>query len=135
MVASEIQLQAYLDEIGRDVHVDLFNIRDVQLRLPSIKHKWAGRQIRHKRELAALKTERERSKKSHQQAIHTQAPVRVTAYAAERAIESSGLLRDIDDQIVELEHVIELLEKAEKILSSMTYDIGNMIKLIQLEQA
>ena len=36
--------------------------------------------------------------------------------------------------IKELELIIELLEKTEKIFASLTYDIGNIVKIMTLEQ-
>ena len=31
-----------------DVEIDEFNIKETQMKLPALKHKWVGRLIRHK---------------------------------------------------------------------------------------
>ena len=40
------QLEQYIKEMGEDVDLDEFNLKDVQLKLPALKHKWVGRLIR-----------------------------------------------------------------------------------------
>ena len=36
-------LEQYIKEMGVDVELDEFNLKDVQLKLPALKHKWVGR--------------------------------------------------------------------------------------------
>ena len=48
------------------------------------------------------------------------------------AKKSSGV-KNILEKLYELELVVELLEKAEKNLSSMVWDIKNIVALIQME--
>ena len=120
--------------MDQDLKVDAFNIKEVQLRLPSIKHKWTGRFIRHKLELCNVQRQRELKKKELVSKICEASPVKITEFAAEKTAESGSSLKDMDEKIQELRLVIELLEKSEKTFSSMTYDIKNMIELQKLEQ-
>jgi len=41
-------LERYISELSEDVCIDEFNMKDVQMKLPAIKHKWTGRLIRAK---------------------------------------------------------------------------------------
>ena len=52
-------LDQYIKELGEDTALDEFNVRDVQMKLPAIKHKWAGRLMRAKSDNSKL----ERKKK------------------------------------------------------------------------
>jgi hypothetical protein len=40
---------------------------------------------------------------------------------------------DIDSQIESTKNTIDFLERIEKIMSSLSFDIGNIIKIVQLE--
>ena len=48
-------LNKYDVELSNILTIDEFNIKDIQLKLPGIKHIWAGRLIRHKKELLDVK--------------------------------------------------------------------------------
>lgn len=127
-------LERYIQEISEDLKIDELNIKDVQLRLPSRKHFWASRLIQHKIEIEKIRSKRDKMKKHAMQQIADQSPVKLTAATLDKSIDNTDEIRAFNQQIRELELVIELLEKTEKNFSSCTYDIGNIIKLMQLEQ-
>lgn len=128
-----VDIETYIKELDQDLQVSAFNIKEVQLRLPSLKHKWAGRCIRHKQELFRLQKSREDKKKALVKELINTSVVKVNELVAERAVESGATIKEIDDNINNLKLVIELLEKSEKTLSSMTWDLKNMIDLQRLE--
>ena len=66
--------------------------------------------------------------------IIAEAPVRITQQTAEIAAESTDELVAINDSIKEYELIIEYLEKVEKIMAGMGYDIRNIINIMQMEQ-
>jgi hypothetical protein len=39
-------LEEYIKELSEDLKIDELNLKDYQLRLPALKHKWTGRCIR-----------------------------------------------------------------------------------------
>ena len=129
-----VDIEQYIKELEQDLQVTAFNIKEVQQKLPSTKHKWAGRYIRHKQELYKLQKNRDVVKKNLITELLATAPVKVTEPVADRAVETSQTIKDIDSEINTLKLVIEFLEKTEKTLSSMTYDIKNMVELMKLEQ-
>ena len=127
-------LETYITEMNQDLKVDAFNIKEVQLRLPAIKHKWVGRGVRHKLELMALQKSRDTKKKEMITKVLAQSPVKISEFAAEKTVNDGETIKEIDAKIQDLKLVIELLEKSEKTFSSMTYDIKNIIELQKLEQ-
>lgn len=126
-------LEEYIKELENDLKIDELILKDYQLKLPGIKHKWAGRCIRHKLELVDIKKKREKLKKDIVDKIQEQSPVKLAAPVVERTAEKCSEIVDVDSKIKELELVIELLEKSEKTLSSTSYDIKNLVDIIKLE--
>ena len=129
----ETVLDKYLKELAEDVKVDAFNIKEVQMKLPATKHKWAGRYIRCKQELLKLIRERESHKKSLMSLIQKEAVVKLTDFSAAKTVENNKLLQEYDNKIEECELIIQLLDETKKTLSSMTYDVKNIIEIIKLE--
>jgi predicted nuclease with TOPRIM domain len=126
-------LEDYIKELESDLKISEFELKDYQLRLPGIKHKWAGRCIRHKLELNDLRKKRDVLKRSLVEKIQEQSPVKLNLPVAERTVEKHSELIEIDDRMKQLELIVELLEKSEKTLSSASYDLKNIIDIIKLE--
>lgn len=126
-------LDIYIEELKGDTVVDSFNLKDVQMALPAIKHKWVGRLIRAKQEISKLEIERKKKKASLVKKLQEQSPVLLTEAAANKTIETHHTLSEIDDKIKELKLVVELLDEAKRTLSSMTFDIKNIVEIIKLE--
>ena len=127
-------LRRYKEEIGADLLITDFNIKDIQLKLPSRKHFWAARLIDAKITLQSLHKKKKNLKKTLVTKIIAEAPVKLTQQTAEIAAESTDELTLITDSIKEYEFIVEYLEKVEKIMSGMGYDIKNIIEIQKLEQ-
>ena len=65
--------------------------------------------------------------------IHDQSPVKLSTYTVDKTSDDSGMIREIQVKINEEKLIIEFLEKTEKIFSSLTYDIKNIIEIMKLE--
>lgn len=126
-------LEEYIKELESDLKIDELVLKEYQLKLPGIKHKWAGRLIRHKMEINDLRRKKETLKKDLINKIQEQSPVKLALPVIERTAEKHSELVDYDNKIKELELVVELLEKSEKTLSSASYDLKNLIDIIKLE--
>jgi DNA-dependent RNA polymerase auxiliary subunit epsilon len=127
-------IERYKDEVGKDLVINDFNIKDVQLKLPSRKHYWAARLIDAKIAHFKLIKRKKSLKETLVKRIIGEAPVRLTQQTAEIAAESSEDIQKIVAEIKDYEFVIEYLEKIEKIMSGMGFDIANVIKIIAMEQ-
>lgn len=127
-------LKRYKEEIGNDLIINDFNIKDVQLKLPSRKHFWVARLIDAKIEHGRLLKKRKLLKTALVKKIMQESPVKLTVATAESAADSTDEIQTINDSIKEYDYIIEYLEKVEKIMSSMHWEIKNIVELNRLEQ-
>lgn len=133
MSSAKELLNKYIEELEKDVKLDQFNLKEAQLSLPSIKHKWAGRLIRHKIDLNELTVKRAIKLREISNQIQMQSPTALPNTIAEKnAIKHIDII-SIDSDINYTKLIIEFLEKTEKTLSSMTFDISNIVKIITIE--
>lgn len=127
------QLEQYIKEMGDDVEIDEFNIKETQMKLPALKHKWVGRLIRSKSELANAQSRRDKAIKEIAKEIIDTATYQVTLPTAQKAAEKHQKIKDIDETIKENKLIVEFLEKSERIFNSMTFDIKNITEIMKLE--
>lgn len=127
-------LKRYKEEIGKDLIINDFNIKEVQLQLPSKKHFWAARLIDAKIEYQRLIKHKKNLKKDIVNKVLRESPVKLSTQAAEIAAENSNDIDAINTQIKEWEYIIEYLEKVEKIMQTMHWEIKNIIMLNQAER-
>jgi hypothetical protein len=128
-------MERYIEEIKQDLIVNDFNIKEVQLRLPSRKHFWVARLIDAKIKRNNLLRDKKNLKKDISKRIVELSPIKMTSVTADIAAESSKEIEDINNQIREFDYIIEYLEKVEKIFASMHWEIRNIIQINQSEQA
>ncbi len=127
-------IKRYKEEIGNDLVINDFNIKEVQLRLPSRKHFWAARLIDAKIELYSLQKQKKTLKKQIVKRLQQESPIKLTQQSAEIAAESSNEISSLNDQIKDYEFVIEYLDKATAVLNQVGWDIKNIIEIQKLEQ-
>ena len=138
------QLEEYIKEMGADVELDEFNLKEAQMRLPAIKHKWVGRLIRHKGDISRLNQSRDNVIKELAQEVIETATYQVTlptdekekekqSGLAQKAAEKHSRVKNIDEQLKEQKLIVEFLEKSERIFSSMSFDIKNITEIMKLE--
>jgi hypothetical protein len=131
------QLETYLKELEMDTSVSDFNLKEVQMKLPALKHKWVGRYIRHKQELQKIQRTKDKTSKNLVEETIKQAPIDLksstSANAVARMVENTESIQILNERIEELKLIVELLEKAEKILSNMSFDLKNIVEIQKLE--
>ena len=128
------RLKKYIEEVGQDLVLDDFNVKDQQMRLPSRKHYWVARLIEAKVEKNRLIKKKKTLKKDIVKQVIRDSPVKITNSIAETAAENHNSLAEINDKIYSLNHIIEYLEKVEKIMSQMGYEIKNIVEIQKMEQ-
>jgi len=126
-------LNEYIKELENDLKIDELYLKDYTLKLPGIKHKWAGRCIRHKSELYDIKNQKDKLKKALKERILENSAVKPSLPVLDKLVENADELKEFDRRINELALVVELLEKTEKTLSSASFDLKNLIDIIKLE--
>ena len=108
-------------------------MKDVQMKLPAIKHKWTGRLMRAKMEIEEKRIEKYKLVERIAEALIKESPVSLSIPMAKKTAELHPDVKETWDQINELKLVVEFLEKTEKTLSSITFDIRNIVEIIKLE--
>jgi hypothetical protein len=126
-------LDEIIKELEEDLKINELNLKDYQLRLPAIKHKWAGRLIRLRMSVNALKKQKETVKNDVMAEINATSPVKLTQPVISSTADRHSKIQELNTKIQETELIIELLEKSEKILGSTTFDIKNLIEIMKLE--
>lgn len=126
-------LEEYIKEMGDDVELDEFNLKEAQLKLPALKHKWVGRLIRHKGDLSRLEKSKDNVIKEVAQEIIETATYSVNIQTAEKAAEKHQRVKKLNADIKEYKLIVEFLEKGERIFSGMSFDIKNITEIMKLE--
>ena len=126
-------LEQYIKELGEDTMIDEFSMKDVQMKLPAIKHKWAGRLMRVKAGNVKLSRDRKRLVRRLTDKLVQNSPMKLSVPIAEKKVLSLDDVVDIDQQMRDNEVIALFLEKAERILNSMTFDIKNLTEIMKLE--
>jgi len=121
----------YKTEFEEDAVINEFNLKDKQLMLPGIKHKYVAYLIQHK----VRKHELENIKKEAIEELFKKEnlDIGLSKQSMEKKYENSAPIQKINSLIKEQDIIIDYLEKIEIISKSMTYDISNIIKIMELE--
>lgn len=124
----------YKEEIQEDTKFDQINILEKQLMLPALKHKWVSRLIEQKRQKYILENKRKELKEEVLKTLEKNGiPSGIPKASLNSKVESSEIIKKIDEEIQQTNLIIEYLEKIEKIMSSITYDLGNATKIMVME--
>ena len=131
MTLSEI-LNKYKVEFEEDSKINEMNLRERQLMLPGIKHKYVAYLIQHKQQKYELESAK---RKAVAELINQQQnpEIGLSRPAVERKQEGHPTIKRINEMMAEQDIIIEYLEKIESITKSMTYDMGNIIKIMEME--
>lgn len=123
----------YKREIITDLEVDRITLEEKQLKLPAIKGKWIARLMNHKKEIDKLWELYNQSMKTLTKKVVEDSPIKISNKVAQGTAKDHDLILKIKKEIKDHERIVEYLEKMEKVFSSMSYDMANLINLIKLE--
>ena len=123
-----------MEEIGEDLVLNDLNLKQQQQKLPARKHFWVGRLIDAKIKRNDLIAEKRKHKKDLVKKVIEDSPVRINQTSAETAAERYESVVKLNKGIQEQDTIIEYLEKVEKILSNMHWEIKNVIDMNKMEQ-
>jgi len=127
-------IDKYKVELEQDTKIDVLNLRDCQMRLPAIKHKWASRLINHKIELEKTKSLIGKAKDAIINKQLSDPKVKVSRPSLEKSADNNDVVIRLKESVNEQEFVVMYLDKVEQILKSMTFDIKNVTEIMKLEQ-
>ena len=123
-----------MEEIGEDLVLNDLNLKQQQQKLPARKHFWVGRLIDAKIKRNDLIAEKRKLKKDLVKKVIEDSPVRINQTSAETAAERYESVVKLNTSIKDQDTIIEYLEKVEKILSNMHWEIKNVIDMNKMEQ-
>jgi len=126
-------LEKYNEDIKKYVTVDEFNMKQVQMDLPSTRHYWVGRLMYHKQEIMKLKRIRKDAIKKVANIIQAESPVGMSGRSLNESASNHPILHKIDGQVAEHELIVEYLGKVEANFRSISFDIKNLIEIVKLE--
>ena len=127
-------LKKYMEDIGQDLVLNDLNLKEQQQRLPARKHFWVGRLIEAKIKRNELIATKSKLKKDLVKKVIEDSPVRINQTSAEAATEKYESVTKLNKGIKEQDTIIEYLEKVEKILGNMHWEIKNVIDMNKMEQ-
>ena len=128
-----MSLSNYISELKEDCVVDEINLKEAALLLPAKKAKWVSRLIIEKNNINSLEKERNNLVNSVVELLKKEAVVSLSKNVLKSTAETHDMVVAIDAKIENSKNLIEFLERVEKVISSMSFDIGNIIKIVQLE--
>jgi hypothetical protein len=123
----------YMDELKKDTIVNELNLKEKALALPALKAKWVSRLIYHKNSINDLEKNKSKLIRSIVPKVRESMPVKLSDNVIKNTAENTREVQDINNQIDEHKRVVDFLEKIEKVMSSMSFDISNIVKVMQLE--
>jgi hypothetical protein len=126
-------LDKYIEEFKSDTIINEINLKEKSLMLPGLKAKWVSRLITHKNNLNKLQKNKKKIIKEAIPAVRESLPVKLSDSYIKEHVEEINTVSEFSKKIQDEEVIIDYLEKVEKIMSSMTYDLGNIVKIVQLE--
>ena len=123
----------YIDELKSDCIVDDINLKESALMLPAKKAKWVSRLILEKNNLNRLEKEKKIRMNSVMEKLKKEAVATISVPVLKNLSEKHESVIEIDTKIEDSKNMIDFLERVEKVMSSMSFDIGNIVKIVQLE--
>ena len=127
-------LKKYQVEFEKDIKIDQINLRDIQMRLPALKHKWIARLINNKQKINELGKLKYVTKQEAFDKLKDEGAIGLSHIALEKKIEQFDDIKNINNKVKDLKLVVEYLEKIEQIMKTVTYDVSNLIKIMELEE-
>jgi len=128
-----MSLSKYMEELGKDCAIDEINLKESALILPAKKAKWVARLILEKNLANKLEKDRKEKVNSLIDAIKHEAVASLSLAVLKNLAEKDPSVIELDEKIEESKNLIDFFERIEKIMSSMSFDVGNIIKIVQLE--
>ena len=125
--------EKYMAEITEELDLSDFNMRDVQMKLPAIKHKWVARLIQQKIELNKYERLKAEAIEALIPNLRREGNVLLSDVALAKQAEKHETVQKIIAKIEECEVLIEYLEKIEKVCNSTSFDIKNLVEIKKME--
>lgn len=128
-----MSLIKYMEELKEDCLVDEMNLKESALMLPAKKAKWVSRLVLEKNNLNKLEKEKKKRIENVIEKLKKEAVASISIAVLKNLAEKDDNVIEYGVKIEESKNMIDFLERIEKVMSSMSFDIGNIVKIVQLE--
>lgn len=123
--------EKYSKEMELDVQLDALNMMDKQYSLPNVKHKWLYRKVQCEKNLHQLY----RAKDQLISLKIRNEPINLSKPKLKSKMEDEEDIQRVNEEIKSYELLVDYLKIFfDKTLCGMSFDIKNLIALIQSEQ-
>ncbi len=128
-----MSLNDFIAELKEDCEVNEINLKESALILPAKKAKWVARLILEKNNLFKIEKEKKEKLILIVENLKKESITSLSPAVLKSLAEKHDSILEIDQKIENSKNLIDFFERIEKIMSSMSFDIGNIIKVVQLE--
>ena len=128
-----MDINSYIKELKEDTTLNELTLKEKTLMLPGLKAKWVSRLINHKNVLSEYDKKKKRLLKSIIPKVRESLPVKLNDSIIRDSAENTKEIHEVNEKIEEQKNIIDFLERTEKIMSSFSFDISNIVKVVQLE--
>ena len=123
----------YIIELEEDLKLDSTSLEDKTMKVPGIKGKWLSRLIKHKREVKKCEVLMDEAKTKLIKEYEKNSDVAFSKATLEKIVMDHEVLRKIKNNIDNEKLAIEFCDRSLSIVSSVTYDIKNILEGYKLE--
>lgn len=128
-----MSLSKFIEELKSDCVIDEINLKESALLLPAKKAKWVSRLILEKNNLIKLENDKKNLLNSVIESLKKNSVTSLSQPVLKNLAEKDVQVMSIDVKIEDSKNIVDFLEKVEKVITSMSFDIGNIVKIVQLE--
>ena len=126
-------LDKYIAELEEDLKLDRVQLEEKSMMVPGIKGKWLSKMIRHKRELKNHEVLFEEAKNKLVKELEKNSDIAYSKPTMERIVSDHELIKKIKKSMDTERLAIEFCERALTIVSSMSFDVKNILEGYKLE--
>jgi hypothetical protein len=126
-------LDKYINELENDLKMDRVGLEEKTLLVAGIKGKWLSKLSRHKREMSSFQELLEEAKNKVSKEIEKNSDISYTKTTLDKLALDHETVKKIRKKIEEERLLIEFCDKALTIVSSMSFDVKNVIEWCKLE--
>lgn len=124
--------EKYRKQVEQDLKFDEYNVQELTMRLPALKHFWVGKLVEAKISLKRLEDKKRELIDSLQ--TKTKPEIGLSKSSLSNIVLNNETVREVNSKIEEYKVIVEYLEKVEKIFHSATFDIKNFIETIKIDE-
>jgi hypothetical protein len=130
-------IEKYAKEYGADAYIDEFRLRELELKIPGIKGKWASYKAVNRAKLFKLKRERDKLLDEGVDIIKSKRESQgnpISNKGAEFILKKSTQYREVNDKIEKLTILCDYFDDCLKNIQSIGFDIKNLIDTTKIEE-